>query len=278
MPLNTGYNPGMKTNNYKRLANVFTLSCLLIASLLMSSALGDHHTAEGADSDGTEQEVKMPLSLLIYSRTTGYRHKSIEAGVKAITKLGDTHGYRVNHTEAPDEFTDEKLADYDAVIFMSTSGDVLDEAQQQAFKRYIQSGGGFVGVHSASGTEYDWPWYGKLVGAYFTQHPAIQETDIHITKPDHVCVHDMPNPWTWTDEWYNFRDVQPGLTVLATVDETSYEGGDMGEHHPLIWCQEYDGGRSFYTAIGHSPEAYEDPAFIGHLHNGILWAADRSKP
>ena len=268
----------MKTKHFKRLANVSTLVLLLIASLLVSSALGEHHATELSDSGEVDQDVAAPLSLLIYSRTAGYRHKSIEAGVKAITKLGDTHGYRVNHTEAPDEFTDETFADYDVVIFMSTSGDVLDETQQDAFKRYIQAGGGFVGVHSASGTEYDWPWYGKLVGAYFTKHPAIQETDIHITAPDHVCVHDMPNPWTWKDEWYNFRDVQPGLTVLATVDEASYEGGTMGENHPLIWCQEYDGGRSFYTAIGHPSEAYVDPTFVEHLHRGILWAADHQAP
>lgn len=223
----------------------------------------------------TENET--PLNLLVFSRTTGYRHASIEDGVKMLEKLCDEHGYTMTHTEAPGVFNDESLAGYTVVIFLSTSGDVLDEAQQRAFERYIQSGGAFVGIHGASATEYDWVWYGKLVGAFFTKHPAIQEAVVRITEPDHVCMHDLPNPWTRTDEWYNFRDVQPDLTVLAEVDESSYEGGEMGEHHPIAWCHEFEGGRSFYTALGHTPESYTDPAFIGHVHRGILWAASGLK-
>ena len=213
------------------------------------------------------------LSLLVYSRTTGYRHASIEDGVKMLEKLCEEHGYTMTHTEDPTAFSDESLAAYTVVIFLNTTKDVLDDTQQEAFIRYIRGGGAFVGVHAASDTEFDWPWYGKLVGAYFAGHPKIQQADIHITAPDHVCMHDLPNPWTRTDEWYNFRDVQPGLTVLAKVDESSYEGGTMDGDHPIAWCQEFEGGRSFYTALGHTPESYTEPAFIGHVHRGILWAA-----
>lgn len=225
--------------------------------------------------DAVPTDNKAALSLLVYSRTAGYRHKSIEDGVKMLQKLGDEHGYTMTHTEDPAAFTDESLAGYNVVIFLNTTKDVLDDTQQEAFIRYIRGGGAFVGIHAASDTEFDWPWYGKLVGAYFAGHPNIQQADIHITAPDHACMQGLPNPWTRTDEWYNFKDVQPGLTVLAKVDEASYEGGTMGESHPIAWCQEFDGGRSFYTALGHTPESYTDPAFIGHVHRGILWAAGR---
>lgn len=260
------------------LASVFVLTLLFALALLTGSVSGEDGTASPDDADKAEQEITAPLSLLIYSRTTGYRHKSIEDGVKMINGLGALHGFQVKHTEDPTEFTDENLSQFDVVIFLSTSGDVLDETQQQAFERYIQAGGAFVGIHGASATEYDWVWYGKLVGAFFTKHPAIQNADMHITAPDHECMHGVPNPWTRTDEWYNFRDVQPDLTVLAKVDESTYEGGEMGEDHPIIWCHEFDGGRSFYTAIGHAPEAYTDPIFIEHVRRGILWAAGLENP
>jgi type 1 glutamine amidotransferase len=226
--------------------------------------------ARGQDTSG---EQEMNLNLLVFSRTAGYRHASIEDGVGMLEKLCREHGYTMTHTEDPTAFSDETLAGYTVVIFLNTTKDVLDDTQQEAFIRYIHGGGAFVGIHAASDTEFDWPWYGRLVGAYFDGHPKIQQADIHITAPDHVCMHDLPNPWTRTDEWYNFKEVQPGLTVLAKVDESSYEGGTMGGDHPIAWCHEFEGGRSFYTALGHTPESYTEPAFIGHVHRGILWAA-----
>lgn len=245
---------------------------VFLTGLLLGLALMIGLPASGEDTTG---ESKMTISLLVFSRTTGYRHASIEDGVKMLEALCAEHNYAMRHTEDPAEFTNESLAGYDVVIFLNTTKDVLDDAQQEAFIRYIRGGGGFVGVHAASDTEYDWPWYGKLVGAYFSGHPKIQRADVRITAPGHVCMEGLPNPWTRTDEWYNFKDVQPGLTVLAKVDESSYEGGAMGGDHPIAWCREFEGGRSFYTALGHTPESYTEPEFIGHVHRGILWSAGR---
>jgi type 1 glutamine amidotransferase len=264
------------------LARPLTVLCLLPLLMMTTGVVvaggsdsGGKDSTSEAESRSMATATQDPLSLLVYTRTSGYRHESIEDGVQALKKLCAKHGYQMQHTEDPDSFTDAGLKPYDVVIFLSTSNDVLDESQQQAFKRYIQNGGGFVGVHSASGTEYDWPWFGKLVGAYFTKHPKIQQADIRITQPDHVCMQGLSDPWTRRDEWYNFRDVQPDLTVLAKVDESSYEGGTMGDSHPIIWCHEFDGGRSFYTALGHTSESYEEPAFIELLRQGILWDAGR---
>ncbi len=257
---------------------VSVLALFVFAFLFTAPVVGEDDPAGPADGDVVDPPIATPLNILIYSRTAGYRHKSIEDGVKMINDLAALYGYTVEHTELPTEFNDEKLAQFDVVVFLSTSGDVLDDTQQLAFEKYIRNGGGYVGIHGASATEYDWPWYGKLVGAVFTKHPAIQEATINITSPQHICMHDVPNPWVRTDEWYNFKDVQTGLTMLATVDESTYEGGEMGENHPLIWCHEFDGGRSFYTAIGHTKESFSEPAFISHVHRGILWAAGRSMP
>ena len=241
--------------------------------LVILLAITGFTMTETKKAAANEQEAK--LNILIYSRTAGYRHESIEPGVEAMRKLCDEHGYKMTHTEDPASFISDYLANYDVVIFLNTTKDVLDETGQKAFKSYIQNGGGFVGVHAASDTEYDWPWYGKLVGAYFNGHPHIQSADIHITEPEHDCMNHLPNPWLRTDEWYNFRDVQPGLTVLAKLDESTYEGGDMGGDHPITWCHEFDGGRSFYTGLGHTNETYQEPEFIQMLHRGILWAAGK---
>ena len=213
------------------------------------------------------------VGVLVFTRTAGFRHDSIPAGIAAIRALGAEHGWRVVATEDAGAFTKNGLSPFDVVVFLSTTGDVLNDVQQAAFERYIAGGGGYVGVHAAADTEYDWPWYGKLVGAYFAGHPAIQTADVQLTDTEHACVHNLPDPWTRRDEWYNFRDVQPGLTVLAEVDESSYEGGAMGESHPIAWCHEFEGGRSFYTAMGHTSESYSEPAFIEHLHLGIKWVA-----
>lgn len=214
------------------------------------------------------------FSVLVFTKTTGYRHSAIGAGVAAIRELGAAHGFSVTHTEDAASFSDEGLRGYRAVIFLLTSGDVLDEGQQAAFERYIRAGGGFVGVHSASDTEYDWPWYGGLVGAYFADHPAIQPAELRVVDASHPSTAGLPERWARTDEWYNFRTPPgPDATVLLTIDEASYSGGTMGADHPMSWCQRYDGGRSWYTALGHTDESYAEPLFRAHLAGGILWAA-----
>ncbi|MEI2272695.1 ThuA domain-containing protein [Sphingobacterium sp. ML3W] len=208
--------------------------------------------------------------VLIFSKTQGFRHSSIEKGAQVLKQLLDKEKIASDHSEDAALFTDQDLKKYDAIIFLSTTGNILDETQQEAFVRYIQSGKGFVGIHAATDTEFDWPWYNGLVGAYFTSHPAVQNAKIAIVDRKHIATKHLDPVWWHKDEWYNFKDVKEGLHVLMNLDEKSYNGGKMGDHHPISWSQNYDGGKVFYTGLGHTEESYDEPAFQKHLIGGIL--------
>ncbi|QQL49578.1 ThuA domain-containing protein [Mucilaginibacter ginkgonis] len=212
-------------------------------------------------------------SVLVFSKTKGFHHASIPAGIEAIYKLGRENNFSVDTTTSADLFTADYLKKYDAVIFLNTTGDVLNDTQQVAFEVYIRNGHGYVGVHAASDTEYGWPWYGKLVGAYFTSHPNQQNATFHITDRNFIATKNLPEHWQRFDELYNFKDIQPDLHVLITIDESTYTGGTNGKFHPMSWYHNYDGGRAFYTALGHTDESYSDPLFLGHLLGGIKYAA-----
>ncbi|MGW8887441.1 ThuA domain-containing protein [Streptomyces sp. NPDC055749] len=218
--------------------------------------------------------------ILVYTRTTGYRHESIPAGQAALRELGEAHGFTVETSEDPAVFTDASLAGRGAVVFLSTSGEVLTPDGQAALRRWIGDGGGFMGIHSAACTEYDWPYYGELLGARFAGHPDVQPGTVLVEHRNHPAMAHLPPRWEWTDEWYDFRSNprRPGVHVLATIDESGYEGGGMGSDHPLVWCREFDAGRSFYTSLGHADEAYTDPAFRHHLLGGLRWAAGAARP
>lgn len=215
--------------------------------------------------------------VLVFSKTAGFRHGSIPAGIAAIRELGAANGFTVDATEDAGAFTDLNLARYDAVVFLSTTGDVLNGAQQAAFERFIQAGGGYVGVHAASDTEYTWPWYGKLVGAYFKSHPAVQEATVRVADRVHPSTSGLPVRWVRTDEWYDYRTSPRGdIHVLATVDERTYTGGRSGFDHPIAWCHDYDGGRAWYTGGGHTAASYAEPLLREHLLGGITWATGES--
>jgi type 1 glutamine amidotransferase len=218
-----------------------------------------------------------PLALLVFSKTAGYRHESIPAGIAAIETLAAEHNWTVTATEDESFFNDEALAEVDVVIFLSTSGDILDDQQKTAFERFIQDGGGFVGIHSASDTEYNWQWYGELVGAYFADHPAgILEADVIVEDATHPAAAPLPEIWTRHDEWYNFRtNPREAVNVILSLDESSYEGGTMQGDHPIAWSHEFDGGRVFYTGLGHTPESFSDPLYLAHLTGGIDWVGGR---
>ena len=218
-----------------------------------------------------EAESTQPrFAAIVFSKTTGFRHDSIPQGIGAIEALGADHGFAVDRTEDAARFTDAELARYKVVVFLSTTGDILDDGQKAAFERYIRSGGGFVGIHSASDTEYQWAWYGRLVGAYFASHPEIQRATVRIEDAVHPSTKSLPAAWERTDEWYNFRSNPRGAVhVLATLDETTYSGGMMGADHPIAWCQVIDGGRSWYTAMGDTKESYAEPLVCLHLLGGI---------
>ena len=178
-------------------------------------------------------------SVLVFSKTEGYRHSSIPAGREALETLGAEHGFRVVATEDAAYFSAADLREFAIVIFLNTTGDVLNETQQLAFQNYIRNGGGFVGVHAASDTEYDWEWYGQLVGARFRSHPEIQEALLRVVDAEHPATAGLPLQWRRVDEWYNFNALQPGIEVLIEIDESSYQGGENGEDHPIAWYREF---------------------------------------
>jgi type 1 glutamine amidotransferase len=237
---------------------------LIIVFLQLVLALAP---ADAADSEPA-------FSVLLFSRTAGFRHDSIAAGISAIGALGEQNNFRVDAAEDARTFTDENLAQYRAVIFMNTTGEVLDAGGQAAFEKFIRRGGGFVGIHAASDTGYDWPWYGGLVGTYFLRHPAIQPATLKVVDPSHVSTRHLPLEWRRTDEWYDFQHgLDADITVLIRIDETTYRGGRMSADHPMAWYHHYDGGRAWYTALGHTIASYAEPLFLEHVRGGILWAA-----
>ncbi|TDC20140.1 ThuA domain-containing protein [Streptomyces sp. 8K308] len=217
--------------------------------------------------------------ILLFTRTTGFRHDSIPAGVEAFRELGAAHGFAVTATEDPAELA-TGLPESRAVAFLSTSGDALTDASRAALRAHLAAGGGFVGVHGASTTEYGWPWFGdSVVGAVFDGHPALQPGVVTVEDHDHPATAHLGDRWEFTDEWYNFTTNPRGrVRVLASADETTYTGGRMGADHPLVWCHERAGGRSFYTALGHTSESFADPAFRRHLLGGLTWAARLPEP
>ena len=212
--------------------------------------------------------------ILLFSKTAGFRHGSINTARSAITQAATADGFVVDATEDAGVFTASGLAPYDAVVFMLTSGNVLDQAQQDAFEAYIQAGNGYAGIHSASDTEYNWPWYGDLIGAWFDSHPAIQQATLNVEITDHPSTETLPATWVRTDEWYNFRtNPRATVNVLITLDESTYNGGNMGSDHPIAWFHDFDGGRSWYTGGGHRSQAYSEDEFLAHVMGGIRYAA-----
>jgi cytochrome c len=213
--------------------------------------------------------------VLVFSKTSAFRHSSIPNGIAAIRKLGQENGFAVDATEDAGAFTRKNLARYSAVVFLSTTGDVLNPAQQDVFERYIQAGGGYVGVHSATDTEYDWPWYGRLAGAYFNGHPGnpnVRKGSYRVLDTTHVSTQGLPTHFDREDEFYNFKSIDPTIRVLIEIDEKSYEGGTNGEHHPMSWYHDFGGGRAWYTNMGHTEATYTEPLFLQHLLGGLRYA------
>ena len=211
--------------------------------------------------------------VLVFGKTADFHHSSIPNGIAAIKKLGDENGFDVDSTTNADYFNEDSLKKYSAVIFLSTTGDVLTYNQQVAFERFIQSGGGFMGIHAATDTEYDWGWYGRLVGAYFNGHPEQQDAKFIIKDKTHAATSFFQDTlWQRKDELYNFKKINPDIHVLVTIDESSYKGGTNGAFHPMAWYHEYDGGRAFYTELGHTEASYTEPNYLKHILGGIQYA------
>jgi len=216
--------------------------------------------------------------VLLFTETRGFRHSSITNALRALEQLATSAGIQTDHAgDSAGVFTDVNLARYAAVVWVMTSGDVLNQGEQAAFENYIRSGGGYAGIHAASDTEYGWPWYGALVGAYFDRHPTVQSASQFVEDGSHPSTAHLSSTWTRTDEWYDYRsNPRAQVNVLLSLDEASYTGGGMGKDHPSAWYHEYDGGRSWYTGGGHTEASYSEPDFRAHLLGGLRYAAGHS--
>lgn len=221
--------------------------------------------------------AKAKPRLLVFSKTAGFRHDCIPVAKLAMMQLGAEKGFAVDTTEDAAVFTEKNLKRYKAIIFLNTTGNVLDDGQQAAMENYIRKGGGYVGIHAATDTEYDWPWYNQLVGAYFLSHPHQQTATLQVEDRDHPATRHLDSTWVRKDEWYNFKSIVPGLHVLLRIDEQSYKGGKNGDDHPMSWCRDFDGGRTFYTELGHTKESYSEPAFLQHVWGGIEYVMAKKK-
>jgi cytochrome c len=213
--------------------------------------------------------------VLLFTKTTGYHHASIAEGIDAIKKIAAEKNINVDIDSTGKHFNDDDLKAYKAVIFLSTTGNILNSDEQVALQRYIEAGGGFMGIHAAADAEYNWAWYNNLVGAYFKSHPSdpnVRKATVVVTDTSFVAMKGMPAKWERTDEWYNYKSISPAIKVVAMLDEDSYEGGENGRNHPIAWYQEFDGGRVFYTGGGHTAESFSEPLFLQHLANGLTYA------
>ncbi len=222
--------------------------------------------------------------ILVFSKTMGFHHESIADGNKAIQNLGIQNKFDVDTTTDATLFNEDSLKKYAAVVFLNTTGDVLDHYQEAAFERYIQAGGGYAGIHAAADTEYNWGWYGRLAGAYFLDHPGIndtfpnvQEGVLNIIDKNNAATKDLPDPWKKKDEFYSFKEISKHIHVLITVDEKTYGGGKNGDNHPMAWYHDYDGGRAFYTNLGHTNESFTEEPYLKHLLGGIQYAIGENK-
>ena len=217
-------------------------------------------------------QAKERPRLLVFSKTKGFRHDCIPAAKLAMLRLGQENGFDVDTTEDAAVFEYKNLKKYAAILFLQTTGDVLNDDQQKAMEKYIHNGGGYMGIHAAADTEYDWPWYNKLAGAWFTSHPNQQQATLLVVDQDNDATRHLGEKWSRWDEWYNFKDLNPGVHVLIKIDEHSYEGGKNGDNHPMCWYHKFDGGRAFYTEMGHTKESYTDPVYLRHVLGGLRYA------
>ena len=227
-----------------------------------------------------EDDTAAKPRILVFTKTASFHHDSIPDGIKCVREVM-AQDADIDQTEDSTLFTKDNLAKYRAVVFLSTTGDVLNDGQQIAFQDFIESGGGFAGIHAASDTEHDWVWYDEMIGAHFAGHPAIQQATVIVEDRTHSSTEMLPEKWQRTDEWYRFkrnpRKVD-GIHVLARLDESTFEGGGMDGDHPCMWWRNMKTGRCWYTAGGHTKESFADPLFREHMKQGILWAAKLEKP
>jgi len=225
-----------------------------------------------------KEEKEDKKEVLVFHKTDGFWHNSIPTGRDFISDLGEEYDFKVTTTKDADDFLEDDIENYDLIIFLNTTGNVFDDEEQEGFKKYIENGGNFFGIHAAADTEGDWPWFVELVGGFFDGHPEVQEAEIKVNMPEHPTLAHLPKVWTRTDEWYNYKNLNPEMQVLLYLDENSYEGGTNGDEHPIAWFRETGhGGVSVYTGLGHTIQSYIEPLFQEHILQSILFALGEDK-
>ncbi len=244
------------------------LAHILFKKIFLVLALAAGVTLQGNNSTDTARQKK----ILVFAKTNGYHHESIAEGLTAIQKLGLQNKFAVDTTTDSLQIADANLKQYQVIVFLSTTGKVLGTEQETALQNFMRKGGGFVGIHAAADCEYNWPWYNKLVGGWFKSHPKQQQAKLQVIDKNHPATKHLPDVWERWDEWYNYKDLNPDVTVLMKIDETSYTGGDNNGNHPMAWYHNYEGGKAFYTALGHTKESFADPVYLQHVLGGIEWA------
>lgn len=243
--------------------------CVLFSACFMAEGAPP---LEHLRQDTGASSVAAADSMLIFSKTAGFRHDSIAEGIMCFRELGAELGLKITATEDASVFNSKNLSSVRVVIFLNTTGDILNAREEAAFESYIRNGGAWLGVHAAADTEYEWEFYKGLVGAYFKSHPAIQPARITVEIKDHPSTRMLPGLWNRTDEWYTYTlSPRDDVTVLASLDEDSFSGGGMNGDHPIAWCHEYEGGRALYTGGGHTKESYREPKFRAHLKGSLEW-------
>jgi len=245
----------------------------LICTILFFSC--SSNTVENNSDTKTEKAVEATKSILIFSKTNGYRHESIETGQATLNAIAAKNNWQTELSEDSTAFNKENLSKFAAVIFLSTTGDVLGSQEEKAFENYINEGGAFLGIHAAADTEYDWPFYNQLVGAYFESHPNdpnVREATVVCKDKTHSCTSHLPEKWVRSDEWYNYKSIQSNLKILLELDEASYEGGTNGDFHPIAWYHDQGKGRAIYTGGGHTSESFGEELFIQHLEGAMKYA------
>jgi len=227
------------------------------------------------------QQNQEQFRVFLFTKSLDYQHLSVPSGVQMFKELSQDNHFHLTWTEQSDFFDDQaQLNSMDVIVFMNTSGDILDDDQRKALQNYIHQGGNFVAIHSASFTMMEWPWYVKLVGGVWNRHPnpGISTAIVNNEIPNHPSTAHLPQKWVVTEEWYNYLELSENIEVALTIDETTYVGGKMPDYHPIAWYQEdFEGGRSFHTGLGHPEGIYENPWYRQHILGAVWWAATGGK-
>jgi uncharacterized protein len=266
-----------KIEKYLSMKNLhrLVLSLLLIVSLLQ------------AEAQDQKKVSWKKVKVLVYTKNgKGYVHDNISSAVAAIQKLGNEKGFKVDVSDDPTVFTDDKLKEYSFLLFPSTNNDVFDtDSQRVAFRRYIQAGGGFVGLHSVIGTERNWRWFKMMLGGTFVWHPKFQPLEIKVLDKSHPSVANMPSLWKKEDETYFMKEIYPGINVVMAHDLSAMKpnekdsarikelGANFGDYYPAVWHHKFDGGTIWITTLGHNKKDYQDPVYVNHIFQGMTYVA-----